>query len=117
MRKGRAYKLNCSRIRRRTWMLGLPSEEDRWMSDLMSAVSIVSSTSPVLSLMRWVHETMKQDLVEAHSKSVQEFVNCCNWQYQVILWKKKEFSKIDKDQFCQSAFGTLPSQLQYNGYS
>lgn len=44
----------------------------------MSAVSIVSSTSPVLSLMRWVHETMKQDLVEAHSKSVQELVNCCN---------------------------------------
>ena len=52
-------------------------------------------------MLPWVHDTMKQDLVEAHSKSAQEFTNCCNWWYRAILWKKIEFSKTDKDQFCQ----------------
>lgn len=80
-----------------------------------SAISSSSKeTIPLLSTLRWVNEAMKTDLTEAHSKSAQEFTNCCNWWYRAILWKKKDFSKSDKDQFCQAAFGALQSQLQYN---
>ena len=80
----------------------------------MSSMSTAKETIPLLTTLRWVHDTMKTSLNEAHSKSAQEFTNCCNWWYRVILWKKKEFTKTDKDQFCQSAFGTLAVQLQYN---
>ena len=79
-----------------------------------STVSSVKDTIPLLNTLRWVHDTMKSDLNEAHSKTAPEFANCCNWWYRAILWKKKDFSKFDKDNFCQSAFGALASQLQYN---
>ena len=90
-----------------------PSQKRQKMSS-MSSLSSAKETIPLLSTLRWVHETMKQGLIEAHSKTAQEFTNYCNWWYQAILWKKRDFSKTDKDHFCQAAFGTVASQLQYN---
>ena len=90
---------------------GPSPKRQRTISSVSSASASSRETIPLLSLMRWVHETMKQDLADAHSKSPQEFANCCNWWCETILWKKKDFTKTNKDQFCQLAFGALASQL------
>ncbi|KAF8417636.1 hypothetical protein EV426DRAFT_645715 [Tirmania nivea] len=71
-------------------------------------------SSVLLSDLRWVHNDMKEDLVMAFNKSPQEFMNCCNFWYRYCLWKKKDLTKLDREQFVVGAFSVLPSQLHYD---
>ena len=63
---------------------------------------------------RWVHSDMKESLADAFRRSEKEFVTACNFWLRYIMWKKKDLTRVDKDQFCQAAFGTPAYQLPYN---
>lgn len=76
--------------------------------------TLVKELIPPLSSMKWVHDEMKSDLEEAFRLTDKEFQNACNFWYRYICWKKRDLTKIDKDHFCQAAFGTHAVQLQYS---
>jgi len=77
----------------------------------------ITEPTPMLCDLRWVHVDIKEDLVATFNKSPQEFSNCCNFWYRYSLWKKKDLTKFDRDQFAQAAFGVPSHQLQYNSHS
>lgn len=79
----------------------------RRRSDVMISI-------PNIGSLRWVHKRMKPDLEAAFKTSEEEFKNCCNWWYCLIMWKKKDVTKEDRNHFAQGGFGTLPSQLNFN---
>ena len=55
--------------------------------------------TPPLSSMRWVHLQMKGDLEKAFKVWDKYFNNSCNFWLRYIMWKKKDLTKIDKDNF------------------
>lgn len=52
-----------------------------------------------------------EDLEAAFLLSEDEFKNCCNWWYSLIMWKKRELTKEDKIHLGQAAFNLSPAQL------